>query len=216
MLIVKDQRCYFLVNAIADSKDIAVTKLLIISGHPDLDRSLANRTILSDLWDLPELEVEQRRLDQLYPDFRIDVAAEQAALVQADIIVWQFPLHWYGLPALMKKWVDDVLIFGFAHGIGGDKLHGKKLIQSFTTGAPAEAYARGKPMNFTIEEFLPPQRQTAALCGMEYLPPIYSSGMTFIPGVSSEADRINVEACAHNHADRLIAALQTISLRQAA
>jgi len=215
-LIVNSLACYFAVNANADRKDIAMTKALIISGHPDLDRSLANRTILSDLHDLPGIVVEQRRLDRLYPDFQIDVAAEQAALVQADIIVWQFPLHWYALPALMKKWVDDVLVFGFAHGAGGDKLHGKALIQSFTTGAPAEAYAHGKPMNFTIEEFLPPQRQTAALCGMEYLPPIHSSAMMFIPGISSDAERANVEARAHNHADRLIAALRAQSLRLAA
>ncbi len=193
-----------------------MTRLLIISGHPDLDHSLANRIILSDLQDLPGFQVEQRRLDRLYPDFRIDVAAEQAALVQADIIVWQFPLHWYALPALLKKWVDDVLVFGFAHGTGGDKLHGKPLIQSFTTGAPAEAYAYGKPMNYTIAEFLPPQIQTAALCGMIWQQPVHSSGMMFIPGVSSDADRARVEAAAHNHAHRLIAMLKARTTRKAA
>ena len=215
-LIVNSPRCYFLVNANAETKDFTMTKVLIISGHPDLDHSLANRTILADLQDVPGLNIEQRRLDRLYPDFQIDVAAEQAALVQADIIVWQFPLHWYALPALLKKWVDDVLVYGFAHGTGGDKLRGKVLIQSFTTGAPAEAYAHGKPMNFTIDEFLPPQRQTAALCGMEYRAPIHSSGMSFIPGVHGDADRANVEARAHNHAHRLIHALQAQPLRNAA
>lgn len=185
-------------------------KVLIISGHPDLENSLANRTILSDLQEVRGFGIEQRRLDRLYPDFNIDVAAEQAALVRADIIIWQFPLHWYALPALMKKWVDAVLVFGFAHGPGGDKLHGKALIQSFTTGAPADAYAHGQPMNFTIDEFLPPQRQTAALCGMVYLPPVHSSGMMFIPGVSSAADRATVEARAHNHADCLIKKMQTV------
>lgn len=193
-----------------------MTKVLIISGHPDLEHSLANRTILEDLQDVPGLEIEQRRLDRLYPDFRIDVAAEQAALVSADVIVWQFPLHWYALPALMKKWVDDVLVFGFAHGTGGDKLHGKPLIQSFTTGAPAEAYAHGQAMNYTIDEFLPPQRQTAALCGMVWQAPIHSSGMMFIPGVSSDADRARVEAAAHNHADRLIAAMRGLTAHKAA
>jgi glutathione-regulated potassium-efflux system ancillary protein KefF len=193
-----------------------MTKVLIISGHPDLDHSLASRTILEDLQDVPGLTIEQRRLDRLYPDFRIDVAAEQAALVDADIMVWQFPLHWYALPALMKKWVDDVLVFGFAHGTGGDKLHGKPLIQSFTTGAPAEAYAYGKPMNYTIAEFLPPQIQTAALCGMIWQQPVHSSGMMFIPGVSSDADRARVEAAAHNHAHRLIAMLKARTTRKAA
>ncbi|MFV0408980.1 MAG: NAD(P)H-dependent oxidoreductase [Paracoccus sp. (in: a-proteobacteria)] len=193
-----------------------MTKVLIISGHPDLDHSLANRTILEDMQDVPGLTIEQRRLDRLYPDFRIDVAAEQTALVEADIIVWQFPLHWYALPALMKKWVDDVLVFGFAHGVGGDKLHGKQLIQSFTTGAPAEAYAHGKPMNYTITEFLPPQIQTATLCGMIWQQPVHSSGMMFIPGVSSDADRARIEAAAHNHAHRLIGALKSLTARKAA
>lgn len=193
-----------------------MTKVLIISGHPDLDSSLANRIILSDMQDVPGLTVEQRRLDLLYPDFRIDVAAEQAALLNADIIVWQFPLHWYALPALLKKWVDDVLVYGFAHGSGGNKLHGKVLIQSFTTGAPAAAYAHGQPMTYTIDEFLPPQRQTALLCGMDWQAPIHSGGMMFIPGISSDADRARVEASAHHHADRLIDALNALSLRKAA
>lgn len=187
-----------------------MSKVLIISGHPNLERSLANRTILGDLTDEAGIAIETRYLDRLYPDFKVDVAAEQAALVTADVIVWQFPFHWYALPALLKKWVDDVLVFGFAHGAGGDKLHGKQLILSFTTGAAAAAYAHGQPMNFTVDEFLPPLRQTATLCGMDLQEPIYSAGMMFIPGVSSDADRANVEARAHNHADRLAALYRSL------
>lgn len=180
-----------------------MSKIVVISGHPNLDRSLANRTILSALSDEQGITVETRYLDRLYPDFKVNVAAEQAALVTADVIVWQFPLHWYALPALLKKWVDDVLVFGFAHGVGGDKLHGKKLILSFTTGAPEAAYAHGEAMNYTVDEFLPPLRQTATLCGMDLQAPIYTAGMRYIPGVSSDAERANVEARAHNHAERL-------------
>lgn len=191
-------------------------KVLVISGHPDLDKSFANRTILADLQHTPNLSLEIRRLDRLYPDFRIDVAAEQIALIPADIVVWQFPFHWYALPALMKKWVDDVLVRGFAHGSSGDKLNGKKLIVSFTTGAPAEAYAHGQPMNYTVEEFLPPLRQTALLCGMDWQSPVYSSGMAYIPGVSSEADRAMAEARAHNHAHELIGLLGRLAAQDAA
>ena len=54
-LIVNSPRCYFLVNANAETKDFTMTKVLIISGHPDLDHSLANRTILADLQDVPGL-----------------------------------------------------------------------------------------------------------------------------------------------------------------
>ncbi len=193
-----------------------MNKVLVISGHPDLDSSLANRLILNDLQDIPGLSIQQRRLDRLYPDFRVDVAAEQAELIETDIIVWQFPLHWYALPALMKKWVDDVLVHGFAHGTGGDRLRGKSLVLSFTTGARAEAYAHGQPMNFTIDEFLPPLHQTAMLCGLDYQAPVHSSGMTFIPGIHSDADRASIEARAHDHAQRLVDRLRMMTARQAA
>lgn len=47
-------------------------KVLIVSGHPDLDGSFANRTILEETGRLlPEAGFV--RLDKLYPDFRIDV-----------------------------------------------------------------------------------------------------------------------------------------------
>ena len=59
--------------------------ILIVSGHTNLDASVANKKILEVLAErLPEAEIV--RLDRLYPDFRIDVAAEQAALVEADVI----------------------------------------------------------------------------------------------------------------------------------
>lgn len=46
-------------------------KILIISGHPDLNDSFANKTILEEIHKLlPEAEIVY--LDKLYPDFRID------------------------------------------------------------------------------------------------------------------------------------------------
>ncbi len=57
--------------------------------------------------------VEIRSLYQLYPDFNIDIAAEQEALSRADLIVWQHPMQWYSIPPLLKLWIDKVL-FGTA------------------------------------------------------------------------------------------------------
>lgn len=53
-----------------------MNSVLIISGHPDLDHSVANREILAQLEKaLPQVEIV--RLDLLYPNYQIDVAAEQ-------------------------------------------------------------------------------------------------------------------------------------------
>ena len=56
--------------------------VLIISGHTNLAASVANKTILETLNErLPEAEIV--KLDELYPDFKIDVEAEQQKLLRA-------------------------------------------------------------------------------------------------------------------------------------
>lgn len=75
-------------------------KILIVSGHPDLNDSFANKTILEETKKLlPEAEFVY--LDKFYPDFRIDTKAEQERLLRADIIVLQYPLFWYSAPSLL-------------------------------------------------------------------------------------------------------------------
>ncbi|PJK09917.1 NAD(P)H dehydrogenase [Lysobacteraceae bacterium NML08-0793] len=179
--------------------------VLIISGHPNLGESVANRAILDEVAArLPQAQI--RKLDALYPDWQIDIAAEQAALQQADIIVWQFPFHWYSLPALMKKWLDEVFVFGFAHGEGA-VLGGKKLMVSFTTGAPAAAYARDALMKHAIEDYCAIFESTAILCGLALQPPIYSCGVSYTTRASAEARAAQITQ-AKAHAARLIAAIE--------
>ena len=45
-----------------------------------------------------------------------DVREEQAKLAAAELLVLQFPLWWYGPPAILKGWFDRVLTSGFAYG----------------------------------------------------------------------------------------------------
>lgn len=44
-----------------------------------------------------------------------EVAAEQQKLAAAELLVLQFPLWWYGPPAILKGWLDRVLTDGFAY-----------------------------------------------------------------------------------------------------
>ncbi|SFS84311.1 NAD(P)H dehydrogenase (quinone) [Succinivibrio dextrinosolvens] len=179
-----------------------MNKVILISGHPDLKNSLSNRTILEELKRLSP-EVEIRKLDELYPNYKIDVQTEQKALLDADLIIWQFPMFWYGIPALLKKWLEDVFAHGFAHGSQGTALKGKMLLISLTTGAPLSNYEHGSAFSHTIEEFLIPYEEAANLCKMEYLRPVYSGGMMFIPGVSSEESKELIIEKAKDHAQRL-------------
>ena len=184
-----------------------MANVLIISGHPDLKRSVANRLILEKMeTEFPGARV--RRLDTLYPDGKIDVPAEQQALREADVIVWQFPLYWYALPALMKKWLDDTFTHGFSHGSKGTALRGKKLILSFTAGAPAAAYTHEGFMGRTIEEIIAPLGVCAKLTGLLLQPAVWSAGISYVPGDADPERTAAAQAIARGHAARLAEAIR--------
>lgn len=174
-------------------------KVTVIFAHPFFEQSVANRYILSYL-EKNYSDYEVRNLCEMYPDFNIDVKKEQEALLQADIIVMQFPLFWYSVPAIMKQWMDQVLAHGFAFGTGGDKLNGKHFILSFTVGGNKESYTPLGYNHFRIEEFLRMFEQTAYLTGMHYEAPIYEHGMRTIGG---GADINGVKKRALNQAKKL-------------
>ena len=102
-----------------------------------------------------------RHLDALYPDRRIDVAAEQAVLMAHDRIVFQHPFYWYSTPPLMKQWLDELLTYGWDYGPGGTQLEGKEWLSAISTGGPADSYTAGGYDTFSMSELLKPLQQTA-------------------------------------------------------
>lgn len=184
-----------------------MSQVVVISGHPDLKQSYTNALILEQLQNAFN-QVDVRRLDQLYPDYQIDVEAEQQALINADTIVLQFPFYWYSTPALLKKWIDDVMAFNFAYGPEGDKLKGKDFILSFTIGGPETSYDPLGYNHFTIEQFLYPLQQTAYLAGMNYQQPIYTHRMVYIPDVYNKLE--DVQTRAQDHSKKLIQKIKTL------
>lgn len=117
-----------------------------------------------------------RDLYALYPDHVIDADTERAFVADARLIVWQHPVYWYSMPSLMKLWLDEVLTLGWAYGPGGTALHGKDVWLVASTGGSAEAYSPTGYNRYFFDAFLPPYEQTAALCGMRFLPPMLMHG----------------------------------------
>ncbi|MEV0432394.1 NAD(P)H-dependent oxidoreductase [Nocardia sp. NPDC050413] len=127
-----------------------------------------------------------------------DVRAEQEKLLWADTIIFQFPLWWYSMPAILKGWVDRVFTYRFAYGVGehsetkyGERygegtLAGKKALLSVTIGGPEPHYGpRG--INGPIEDLLFPIHHGILFYpGIESLPPFVVYG----------ADRLSEDAYA--------------------
>lgn len=157
---------------------MATPSILVLVAHPALQHSQVNRPLMQAARALPGVQV--RDLYALYPDYVIDVAAEQAAAASADLIVWQHPLQWYSMPPLMKLWLDEVLAHGWAYGHAGGRvtqaLRGKDLWLVLSTGGTEAAYHPQGYNRYFMDAFLPPYEQTAALCGLRFLPPLVQHG----------------------------------------
>ncbi|MCX6137859.1 MAG: NAD(P)H-dependent oxidoreductase [Ignavibacteriales bacterium] len=79
--------------------------------------------------------------------FSPEIETEIAKIEWCDLMIWQFPLWWFGLPAVLKGWVDRVFAMGRAYG--GGKVYGtgvfreKRAMLSLTTGGPEQSYVKG-------------------------------------------------------------------------
>ena len=180
-----------------------MSKILVISGHPNLPDSTANKTVLDAVKNHFGDAINMRELDKLYVNGKFDVSAEQKALAEADIVVLQFPVYWYSVPGLLKQWIDDVFEYGFAYGENGTALQGKKLLISATAGAIEDVYRTMLPrdVSATLTEF----ENTAAFTGMPLEEPLYSYGTTGDPDNPAVA-----RAIGEDHGKRLIERLEAL------
>lgn len=146
----------------------------LLAAHPNWRESRVNRKLMELAGALPGVRVQD--LYGRYPDYDIDVPAEQANAQAAQLIVLLHPIQWYSMPPLMKLWLDEVLRYGWAYGRGGTALQGKDLWLVATTGGPESSYHPQGYNRYFFDAFLPPYEQTATLCGMRFLPPLLLHG----------------------------------------
>lgn len=130
-----------------------------------------------------------------------DIRAEQSKLRDADTLVLQFPLWWYGMPAILKGWFDRVFTAGFAfwlkdpatgrvrkYGDGG--LVGRRVLIVVAAGDRPESLGpRG--MSGPLEDVLwPLLHGTAHYTGMAaLLPHLVASSDRVDAGVFTEERR---------------------------
>lgn len=136
---------------------------------------------ISDLHAMGFDPVEDRRhYPERAPDTRFDVQAEQRhayetrtldadvqaeidKLHSADLVILQFPIWWFGAPAILKGWLDRVLVYGLYSSrrrYDAGIFRGKKAFLSVTAGGPESTFQHdGRngdidlvlwPFNFTL------------------------------------------------------------------
>jgi NAD(P)H dehydrogenase (quinone) len=92
-----------------------------------------------------KLQIEEMHATEIN-GFSPDLELEMQKIEWCDLMIWQFPLWWFGLPAVLKGWVDRTFAMGRTYG--GGRIYetgvfkGKRALLSLTTGGPAEAYTK--------------------------------------------------------------------------
>ncbi|MET9862689.1 NAD(P)H oxidoreductase [Streptomyces smyrnaeus] len=136
-------------------------RALLVVAHPRSDSltgAVADRAraALADVgWDVDVLDLHDEGFDPRMttadePDWN-DPAKEYSPqtrigmrrLAEADTVVVVFPVWWFGLPAILKGWVDRIWNHGFAYGGNGGRtrLSGTRLLWLPLTAYSAAAFA---------------------------------------------------------------------------
>jgi NAD(P)H dehydrogenase (quinone) len=122
---------------------VTVSDLYASGFHAASDRS--NFTTVADgTYFKPQAE-EAHALE--HGSFSPEVEAEIVRLEACDLLIFQFPIWWFGLPAILKGWVDRVFVMGRIYGGGRvydtGRFRGRRAMLSLTTGAPEDAWIDG-------------------------------------------------------------------------
>ncbi|MEJ0015292.1 MAG: NAD(P)H-dependent oxidoreductase [Acetobacteraceae bacterium] len=107
--------------------------------------------------------------------FAPELEAEMQKLAACELLIFQFPLWWFGLPAILKGWVDRVFANGRFYGGGRvyetGVMRGRRAILSFTTGGPEARFTTDGPHGDVITLLRPIQRGMLYFVGFDVLRP---------------------------------------------
>ncbi|MDN3223806.1 NAD(P)H-dependent oxidoreductase [Pseudomonas nunensis] len=117
-----------------------------------------------------------------------DIQQELDKLLWADLLILNFPIYWFSMPAILKGWIDRVLVSGVCYGgkrfydQGG--LAGKKALVTVTLGGREHMFGEDA-IHGPLEDMLRPLlRGTLAYVGLDVLPPFVA---WHVPYISAEA-----------------------------
>jgi NAD(P)H dehydrogenase (quinone) len=130
----------------------------------------------------------EQRLGVKSQSLAADIQQELEKLLWADVLILNFPIFWFSTPAILKGWIDRVLVSGICYGgkrfydQGG--LRGKKALVTVTLGGREHMFGEGA-IHGPLDDMLRPLlRGTLAYVGLEVLPPFVA---WHVPYISQEA-----------------------------
>lgn len=125
----------------------------------------------------------EQKYSHEHQSFSADIAAEVEKLLWCDLLILQFPLWWFSMPAIMKGWIDRVFVNGAVYGKGRrydtGGLKGRRAMVVTSTAA-YETMAAPDGLVGALDVVLwPIQNGTLAYAGCSVLPPFVSWSVSY-------------------------------------
>ncbi|RZJ39141.1 MAG: flavodoxin family protein [Chryseobacterium sp.] len=127
-------------------------KTLVLFAHPYFEHSTTNVRLL-ECYEAMQ-NVTFRDLYEDYPDFHIQAFRERKRIVDYDRIIFHFPIIWFGLPPLLKLWIDEVFDMRWIAEGQHNILSGKDAVIVTSVGGSESNYTREGKYKTTAEELL--------------------------------------------------------------
>jgi len=133
--------------------------------------------------------------------FAPEIEDEIQKVQWSELVIFQFPLWWFSMPAMMKGWIDRV--FAMKRSYGGGRFYetgmfkGKKAMISITTGGPESIFVEGGMHGDITGVLRPIQRGILAFTGCDVLAPhiVYAPAQLTQEQRSSELDNYAKRLC---------------------
>ena len=144
-------------HPLADSFHGALTQLLLTALA---DAPVDHCDLYAENFD-PVLSADERRGYHAVPGNQAPVTREVARLQAAEVLILQFPVWIFGPPAILKGWLDRVLLPGVAFRLEGGKVkpgltHLKRVIGCCSYGTSRWfAWMMGDPPRKLITRYFP-------------------------------------------------------------
>ena len=150
---------------------VTISDLYAMKFNPVSDRR--NFTSVKDP-DYFKQQIEEMHASEVH-GFAPDIEAELRKMEECDLMIWQFPLWWFGLPGILKGWVDRVFVMGRTYGneryYENGVFKGKRALLSLTTGGLPPNYLKGGWAGDIHAILRPIQRGMLRFIGFDVLAP---------------------------------------------
>jgi len=169
--------------------------LLIINGAET--RGVAQGQLNKTLFDTAKTQLQSHyQILETHVASGYKIAEEQAKFTQADLVLFQYPVFWFGVPAVLKSYLDTI----YEHGVffeGSDQygkgglLQGRRYLLSTTWNAPEQVFSN--PEQFfdgrSLEELLLAMHKTQQYVGMQSLASFAAFDVVANPHIEQQVQR---------------------------